>query len=37
MDLPVGAVRATYAYGVIRVENGSAESVLIEFDFYPSK
>ena len=37
MDLPAGAVRATHAHGVVRVENGSAEWVLIEFDFYPSK
>ena len=35
MDLPAGAVRATYAHGTVRVENESEESVLIEFDFLP--
>jgi hypothetical protein len=35
MDLPAGAVRATYAHGIIRVENRGEKSVLIEFDFLP--
>jgi hypothetical protein len=35
MDLAAGSVRATYAYGMIRVENPSAERVLIECDFVP--
>lgn len=35
MDLPAGAVRATYACGTIRAENRSTKSVLIEFDFLP--
>jgi hypothetical protein len=35
MDLPSGAVRATYAFGLIRVENPSKERVFIEFDFLP--
>ena len=35
MDLPAGAVRASYAYGTIRVENRGEKSVLIEFDFLP--
>jgi hypothetical protein len=35
MDLPAGAVRATYASDMIRVENNSEKSVLIEFDFLP--
>jgi hypothetical protein len=35
MDLPAGAVRATYAADLIRVENNSEKSVLIEFDFLP--
>jgi hypothetical protein len=35
-DLAPGAVRATYASGIIRVENEDKKSgVLIEFDFYP--
>ncbi len=34
-DLPPGAVRATYAYGIIRVENRGEKSALIEFDFLP--
>jgi hypothetical protein len=33
MDLPAGVVRATHAYGSVRVENRSNEPVLIEFDF----
>jgi hypothetical protein len=35
MDLPSGAVRATYAVGLIRVENPSKERVFIAFDFLP--
>ena len=35
MDLPAGAVRASYACGTIRVENRGEKSVLIEFDFLP--
>ena len=35
MDLPAGTVRATYACDMIRVENNSEKSVLIEFDFLP--
>jgi hypothetical protein len=35
MDLPPGAVRATYAYGIVRVENPGEKSVLIEFEFLP--
>src|SRR5262249_47559914 len=35
MELAAGAVRATYAYGTIRVENQSEASVLVEFDFVP--
>jgi hypothetical protein len=35
MDLPPGAVRATYARGTITVENRGGKSVLIEFDFLP--
>lgn len=34
-DLPPGAVRATYAFGIIRVENRGEKSALIEFDFLP--
>jgi hypothetical protein len=35
-DLAPGAVRATYASGIIRVENEDKKSgILIEFDFYP--
>jgi hypothetical protein len=35
MDLPSGAVRATYAHGTITVENRGKNSVLIEFEFLP--
>jgi hypothetical protein len=35
MDLPPGAVRATYACGTITVENRGEESALIEFEFLP--
>jgi hypothetical protein len=35
MDLPAGAVRVTYAYGIVRIENWSEDSVLVEFDFLP--
>jgi hypothetical protein len=35
MDLPAGAVRATYAFGTVRVENKSEDWVLVEFDFLP--
>lgn len=36
MDLAPGAVRATYAHGIIRVENRDEKSsVLIEFEFLP--
>jgi len=35
MDLRPGAVRATYARGIIRVENRSNEPALIEFQFLP--
>jgi hypothetical protein len=35
-DVAPGAVRASYASGIIRVENEDKKSgVLIEFDFYP--
>jgi hypothetical protein len=34
-DLSPGAVRATYARGIIRVENRSEKPALIEFDFLP--
>jgi hypothetical protein len=36
MDLPPGAVRATYARGTITVKNTGEKSVLIEFDFLPN-
>jgi hypothetical protein len=35
MDLSPGAVRATFARGVIRIENPSDKPALIEFDFIP--
>jgi hypothetical protein len=36
MDLGPDAVHATYAYGIIRVENRDEKSgVLVEFDFLP--
>src|SRR5262245_53959355 len=35
MDLPPGAVRATYARGTITVENWGEKSTLIEFEFLP--
>jgi hypothetical protein len=35
MDLPAGAVRVTYVYGMVRVENNSEDPVLVEFDFLP--
>jgi hypothetical protein len=35
MDLSAGELRATYAYGLVRVENRSNDPVLIEFDFLP--
>lgn len=35
MDLAPGAVRASYAYGTITVENRGEKRVLIEFDFLP--
>jgi hypothetical protein len=35
MDLPPDAVHATYAHGIVRVENRGEKSVLIEFDFLP--
>jgi hypothetical protein len=35
MDLPAGAVRATYAHRTVRVENKSEDSILVEFDFLP--
>jgi hypothetical protein len=35
MDLPAGKVHATYAAGNITVENRSAKSVLISFEFLP--
>lgn len=34
-DLSPGAVRATYAHGIIRVENRGEKSALIEFEFLP--
>ncbi len=34
-DLPPGTVRATFAYGIIRVENRGEKSALIEFEFLP--
>jgi hypothetical protein len=35
MDLSPDAPHATYAHGIISVENPSEKRVLIEFDFYP--
>jgi hypothetical protein len=35
MDLPPGAVRATYAHGTITVENKGERPALIEFEFMP--
>jgi hypothetical protein len=35
MDLPPGAVRATYARGTVTVENSGDEPALIEFEFLP--
>jgi hypothetical protein len=35
MDLPPGAVRATYAHGTITVKNQGEKSVLIEFELLP--
>jgi hypothetical protein len=35
MDVRAGDVRATYAYGTIRVENRGEKPALIEFDFLP--
>ena len=35
MDVPPGAVRATYAHGTVTVENSGEKSVLIEFEFLP--
>ena len=35
MDLCPGDVRATYANGIIRVENRGEKSVRIEFEFLP--
>jgi hypothetical protein len=35
MDLSPDAPHATYAHGIISVENRSEKRVLIEFDFYP--
>jgi len=34
-EVPLGAVRATYAQGIITVEAMGEESTLIEFDFRP--
>ena len=34
-DVPEGAVRATYAYAIIRVKNNGENPVFIEFDFRP--
>jgi hypothetical protein len=34
-DLRAGAVRATYAHGVIRVESKGEKSAFIEFEFLP--
>lgn len=34
-DVAAGAVRATYAYELIRVENRGENPVFIEFDFLP--
>jgi len=34
-ELDAGAVRATFAYGIIRVELMGEKSALIEFDFLP--
>ena len=34
-DLPAGAVRATYAQGIIRVEDRGEKSAFIEFEFLP--
>ena len=35
MDLPAGKVRATHAYGHIRVENNGEKPARVEFDFLP--
>ncbi len=35
MDVSPGAVRATYAYGTITVENRGEKPALIEFEFLP--
>jgi hypothetical protein len=35
IDLPPGAVRATYALGTTTVENRGEQPVLIEFEFLP--
>jgi len=35
MDVRAGDVRATYAYGTIRVENRGESPVLIEFEYLP--
>ena len=37
MDLGPGAVRATYAYGTVAVQNTGEASAIIEFDFVPIK
>jgi hypothetical protein len=34
-DVPAGAVRATYAHGIIRVEDRGEKSAFIEFEFLP--
>jgi hypothetical protein len=34
-DLPAGAVRATFAQGIIRVEDKGEKSAFIEFEFLP--
>ena len=34
-DVPPGAVRATYAHGIIRVEDRGEELAFIEFEFLP--
>jgi hypothetical protein len=34
-DLAAGAVRATFAHGIIRVEDNGKKSAFIEFEFLP--
>jgi hypothetical protein len=36
-DLAAGAVRATFAHGIIRVEDNGKKSAFIEFEFLPQQ